>query len=156
MGTHNDGAQIKLAALGFQTEKTAAVAASGSSADLFSVDGGLVALLGLVGHVETVLPAATDLDVDFDPDDGGTDVVLSTIVEADTAATGTTFALNSTNGGALIETLDIAHNFLLADPILLTNGDIKLTVAGGTGDGGSIHWYAFWLPVDEGAALTAS
>ena len=158
MGTHNDGTQIRLASLGLQVEKTAAVAASGSSTDLFSVDGGNVWLLGLVGDVETVLVANTDLDIDFDPDDGGSDVAMSTVLVADSDPTGTLYTLNSalTGGGIMIETLDIAYNGMFASPFFLTVGDIKLVSAGGGAGGGSIHWYAWWLPIDEGATLTAS
>ena len=158
MSTYNDGQQIRKTVFGNLVEKTAAVAASGSATDLFSVDGGSVWLIGLVGDVETVLVADTDIDIDFDPDDGGTDVALSTVLVADSDPTGTLYTLNSalTGGGIMIETLDVAYNAIFASPIFLTVGDIKLTSAGGGAGGGSIHWYAYWLPVDEGAALTAS
>ena len=156
MSSYNDPDQIRLASLGF-VAKTAATATDASgSTDIFSVDGGLVFLLGLFGHVTTVLVADTDLDVDFDPDDGGTDVVLSTIVVADSDPTGTLYALNSTAGGTLLEDTDVSYNALLATPIVLTTGDLKITGAGGGAGGGAIVWYAVWLPIDQNAVLTVA
>jgi len=158
MSTYNDPVEIRKAALGLQVEKTAAVAASGSATDLFSVDGGSIWLLGLIGDVETVLVADTDLDIDFDPDDGGTDVALSTTLVADSDPTGTLYTLNSalTGGGIGIESLDVAYNGMFASPFFLTVGDIKLTSGGGGAGGGSIHWYAYWLPADAGGVLSAA
>jgi len=144
-------------ALGELTEKTAAVAASGSSDDLFTVDDGAVIILGLWGIVETALPANTDLDVDFDPDDGGSDVALASTLVADSDVTGTVYTLNTTAGGALVAGTDVGYNGILATPITLADsGDIKLASSGGGAGGGSIHWYCVWLPLEAGAALTAA
>ena len=156
MGTQNDGYQIRLASLGLQTVTAATAVDAAGTTDIFSIDNGLVHLLGLLGHVTTAIPANTDIDVDFDPDDGGSDVVLSTIVVADSDPTGTMYALNSTAGGTLLEDTDVSYNALLATPIVLSSGDLKITGAGGGAGGGAIVWYAWWVPIDEGASLTAS
>jgi hypothetical protein len=142
--------------IGNVVTKVAAVPASGSSVDLFTVDGGSVLLLGFYGDVETALVADTDLDMAHDPDDGGTDVALATVLVADSDPTGTLYTLNPTAGGILLETLDVTYNARLASPITLTVGDIKLNSAGGGAGGGSIRWYAAWIPWDDGATLTAA
>lgn len=143
--------------LGRRATKAAAVAASGSSTDLFTVDGGSVLLQGFYGDVETALVADTDLDIAFDPDDGGTDVAMATVLVADSDPTGTLYRLNTTAGGILIESLDISYNAVpLVTPIVLTLGDIKLNSAGGGAGGGLIRWYAFWTPIDDGATLAAA
>lgn len=150
------GDQVRTIQAGIAVTKTAAVAASGSADDLFSIDDGAVILLGLVGEVETALVADTDLDVDFDPDDGGSDVALASTLVADSDAVGTMYTLNSTNGGALVATLDVAYNALLADPIVLQEGDLKLVSSGGGAGGGSIKWTALYIPLETGASLTAA
>lgn len=156
MSQYLEGAAVRTAALGNRAKKTATVVASGATDDLFSVDGGAVWLLGLVGIVTTALGANTDLDIDFDPDDGGSNVALSSTLVADSDVTGTIYAMNSTNGGAVVAGTDVAYNGLLADPVLLTAGDILLTVTGGGGGTGVIDWYAIWLPLEDGATLTAA
>lgn len=141
--------------LGARSVKAAAVPVSGASVDLFSVEGGSVLLTGFYGDVETALVADTDLDLAFDPDDGGSDVAMATVLVADSDPTGTLYALNSTFGSTLLESLDVSVNAFRTLPITLTLGDIKLNSAGGGAGGGLIRWYAFWVPIDDGAVLVA-
>ncbi len=151
-----DGASVRAVTQGILVETTAAVPASGASADLFTVDGGSVLLVGFWGDVETVLVADTDLSIHFDPDDGGTNVDLATTLVADDDPTGTIYTLNPTAGGTLIEGLDVAFNAVLEDPIVLTPGDILHTSGGGGAGGGSIHWYVLYSPLDADATMAAS
>jgi len=154
-----DGESVRAAALGIKVEKTAAVAASGSNADLFSIDGGAVEVLELVGVVETALPADTDLDLDFDPDDGGSDVALASTLVADSDVTGTFYTLNTTFGGALVASLDAAAVGLASGNgsiVFSDSGDINLASSGGGAGGGSIHWYCVYVPLETGATVTAA
>lgn len=131
---------------------TATVAAD---QDLFSVEGGAVLLTGFLGRVTTAIGAGSqDLELDFDPDDGGSNVALSTLVLVDAAPIGQLFTLNTTAGGALVSTLDVAYNVKLATPILLGQaGDIVLDVTGT--EAGSVEWFAWYVPVDPGAVMVA-
>ncbi len=159
MGVYNDPGAIRLASFGLVAEKTAAVAATGAKADLFSIEGGAVWLLDLFGIVETALPANTDLDLDFDPDDGGSDVVMASTLVADSDVTGTIYTINTTFGGALIASLDMVAVGLFSGNgaiLVADSGDINLASSGGGAGGGSIHWYARWLPIELGAVLVAS
>jgi hypothetical protein len=131
---------------------TATVAAD---QDLFSIDGGRIILLGFIGEVTTAIGAGSqDLEIDFDPDDGGSNVALSTLVLVDAAPTGQYFTLNTTAGGALVSTLDVAYNAILATPIVLGAGDIVLDVTGT--EAGSVKWDLLYVPLDNGAVVTAS
>ncbi len=151
-----DGASVRAVTQGVLVEKTIAVPASGASADLFTVDGGSVLLVGFWGDVETALPADTDLSIHFDPDDGGTNRDLATTLVADSDVTGSIYTLNTTAGGALVVDLDIAFNAQLEEPIVLTVGDILHTSAGGGAGGGSIHWYVLYSPLDAAATMAAA
>ncbi len=151
-----DGASVRAVTQGILVETTAAVPASGSSVDLFTVDGGSVWLVGFHGDVEVQLVADTDLSIHVDPDDGGTNLDLATTLVADGDVTGSIYTLNPTAGGALVVTLDLAYNAILEDQILLTPGDILLTSAGAGAGGGSIHWYVTYAPIDADATMAAS
>jgi hypothetical protein len=131
---------------------TATVAAD---QDLFSIDGGLVAVTMFLGQVTTAIGAGSqDLELDFDPDDGGSNVALSTLVLVDAAPTGQLFTLNPTAAGALVSTLDVAYNAILATPIVMGPGDIVLDVTGT--EAGSVEWFLAYVPITLGASVTAS
>ncbi len=153
MSTYNDADGLIRASKGELVTSSQTLVASGATQDLFSVEVGLVQLWFFLGHVTTALPATTDLDVDFDPDDGGSDVALASTLVVDSDVVGETYTLNTTAGGALIVSLDVAYNGWLTTPITLTKGDINLAVSGGTGASGVIKWYAIYTPLDDGAVM---
>ncbi len=121
--------------------------------DLFSIDNGVVLLTGLLGHVTVVIETNADMELDLDPDDGGSNVTLSTILAIDDDATGTLYTLNTTFGGVMIATLDYAINASLEVPIALVPGDIVFDEAGTST--GEIEWWATYIPLDKAATLTA-
>lgn len=158
MTVHYDDESLRAVTLGLRARRAAALPpATGVSEDLFSVDGGQVLLVGFVGYVTVAIPnVSLDFDLAHDPDDGGTDVVLATLLAVDNDPVGTFYTLNTTAGGALVEGLDRALNAKLATLLLLDPGDIKLNVAGGgsVGTTARVRWDAIWVPWDDGAALT--
>jgi hypothetical protein len=132
-----------------------ATATTAADQDLFSIDTGRILLVGFMGHVTTAIGGGSqDFEIDFDPDDGGTNVALSTLVAVDADVTGTYYTLNTTFGGALVATLDYAPNFILASPFVLDVGDIVLDVTGT--EAGSVEWDLVYAPIDAGAAVTAT
>jgi hypothetical protein len=53
-------------------------ATTAADQDLFSIDGGNVLLLGFLGEVTTAIGAGSqDFEIDHDPDDGGSNVMLA-------------------------------------------------------------------------------
>ena len=122
--------------------------------DLFSIDGGPVLLTGFLGHVTVAIGGGSqDIEFDLDPDDGGTNVALATILLVDGDVTGTMYTLNTTFGGVAIATLDYAINASLEVPISLVPGDITLDVTGT--EAGEIEWFATYIPLTKTATLTA-
>ena len=147
------GDEVRAIALGIKVSRATATVAADQ--DLFSIDGGRILLLGFVGEVTTVIGGGSqDFEIDLDPDDGGTNVALSTLVAVDADATGTQYSLNTTAGGALVAELDVSYNGILATPIILKEGDIVLDVTGT--EAGSVKWDALYVPIDDGASLSAS
>lgn len=144
--------------LGVHVERAAALPpATGASEDLFSTTG-QVLLTGFYGLVTVAIPnVSLDFDLALDPDDGGTDVALATLLAVDDDPVGTWYRLNATAGGALVDGLDAAYGVKLATPIALVAGDIKLNVAGGgaVGTTARVKWGAFYVPLSADGALVA-
>jgi hypothetical protein len=132
-----------------------ATATTAADQDLCSIDTGDILLLGLWGKVTTAIGGGSqDFEIDFDPDDGGSNVALSTLLLVDGDVTDTYYTLNTTFGGALVATLDYAPNAMLAAPFVLPVGDIVLDVTGT--EAGSVEWNLVYVPIDAGAVVTAT
>jgi hypothetical protein len=146
--------------LGIQVTRTAALPpASGSSVDLFSIDGGAVLLTAFYGYVTVAIPNVTiSFALDLDPDDGGSNVALASALSAQADAAGTYYRLNTTTGGALVDSgLNVGTGIALATPLALDAGDIMLTssAGGAIGTAARVKWVAGYVPLDNGARLTA-
>lgn len=144
--------------VGVFVARTAALPhATGGSDDLFSVTGE-VCVTSFFGRVTAAIPAESlDFDLAFDPDDGGSDVALATLVAVDSAAVGSWLTLNTTPGGALTIELDAAYGVLLAKPLCVWDGDIKLNVAGGgaIGTTARVEWGLTYVPLSADGAIVA-
>ncbi len=122
--------------------------------DIFSIDGGPVLLTGFLGHVTVDIGSGSaDIEFDLDPDDGGSNVTLSTILVIDGDVAGTMYTLNTSFAGVAIATLDHALNASLEVPIALAAGDIVLDRSGS--EAGEIEWFATYIPLVKTATLTA-
>lgn len=145
--------------LGTTVTRTAALPPAGAATDdLFSVTG-LVLVTSFWGRVTSDMPAESlDYKVDFDPDDAGADVAMGTALAFDSLATGTWIVLNATTGGVLIADVDMSDGVMLAAPLGLIDGDIKITEAGGGGAIGTtarIEWGLTYLPLSSTGAVVA-
>jgi len=150
---------VRRTALGNFVQRSAALPpATGQSTDLFSIDGGQVLLTGFYGYVTVAIPnVSLDFDLALDPDDGGSDVALASLLAVDNKPAGTWLRLNTTAGGALVDSLNVAYGMQLAVPIALDAGDIKLNVAGGgaVGTTARVKWGMSYVPLDTSARVTA-
>lgn len=131
--------------------------ATGASTDLFSITG-QVLITSFFGLVTAAIPnESLDFTLDHDPDDGGTDVALATLLAVDNTATGTWLVLNATTGGALVADLDVSDGIALEAPLGLVAGDIKLTCAGGgaIGTTARVAWGLTYIPLSADGAVVA-
>jgi len=132
---------------------------TGVSEDLFSTTGDVL-ITGFYGLITVAIPAASiDFDLAYDPDDGGSDVALATLLAVDSLASGTWLTLNTTAGGALVAGLDVGAHLALDRPISLAGGgDIKLNVAGGgaIGTTARVSWGVLWLPLSVDGAVAVA
>lgn len=121
--------------------------------DIFSVNGGRVLITGLVGTVTTAIGGGSeDIELDFDPDNAEATIALCTATLIDADPIGTMYTLAAAVGSALtIGTQTVAIG--PSSPWVLEEGDIVLDETGT--EVGSIQWTLWYLPVDEGATVTA-
>jgi hypothetical protein len=144
--------------LGVLSSRAAALPpATGASTDLFSVTGEVL-VTGFWGLVTVAIPnVSLDFTLDHDPDDGGTDVPLATLLAVDNTAVGTWFTLNPTPGGALVAAVDVATGVDLEIPLALVAGDVKLTSAGGgaVGTTARVEWGLSYLPLSSDGSVVA-
>jgi len=142
----------------FVTRTAALPPATGASDDLFSVTGEVL-ITGFFGRVTAAIPnESLDFTIDFDPDDGGSDVAMATLLAVDNIATGTWLVLNATTGGVLVADLDMSDGVALAAPLAVSDGDVKLTCAGGgaIGTTARIEWGLTYVPLSSDGAVVAS
>lgn len=139
----------------FSSRAAALPPATGASEDLFSITGQIL-ITSFFGFVTAAIPnVSLDFDLALDPDDGGSDVALATLLAVDNTATGTWFTLNPTTGGALLSDVDVSDSIVLATPYAAVAGDIKLNVAGGgaIGTTARVTWGMTWLPLSVDGAV---
>lgn len=146
-----DPANTLILTQGIAVERATAIPAD---ADIFSIDGGRILLVGLVGEVTGVIDAGSiDIELDFDPDNGEATVALSTALIIDGDAVGTYYTLAAAVGSALtVGTQTIAVGPSV--PWVLGAGDIVLDLTG-TSSTDRIKWTLWYVPLDPGASVTA-
>lgn len=150
-----DAQGVRATHAGILVERATAALPATATADIFTVDGGRVLLLGFVGEVTTVIQAqACNLSVVHDPDSGGSNVTLASALNVSADAANSFYVLNATAGGALVNSSgEAAYGALLATPILLPAGDIALTTS--ATNTGSVQWNVLYAPLDDGATVSA-
>ncbi len=152
MSQFNPAASFQNFGVGIVVHRATATVAADQ--DLFSIDNGPILLTGFLGHVTTDIGGGSqDIEFDLDPDDGGSNVTLATILLIDGDVAGTMYTLNTSFAGVAIATLDHALNASLEVPIALVAGDIVLDVTGT--EAGSVEWFAMYTPLTATSTLTA-
>lgn len=137
---------------------TATLPADASTDELFTVTGGRVLIIGLVGEVTTALQAqANAVKLSYDPTAAGTTFDLCTAVETNADAVGQMYYIAgdvATPGALLVGGAVGQANPVFAKPLMLSEGAILVDCAdGGTG---SVSWSLIYVPWDAGAEVAAA
>ena len=124
---------------------------------IFSITGGSVILTGLLGEVEVAIPAGACTLRIGSLNTGGTPAQsYLSAASGDIASftAGVMFALPAAVAGALTNSTGTSAMEFLGPEHVLTEGNLTLTgsIAPGTG---TIKWSAWYVPLDEGAYMTA-
>jgi hypothetical protein len=148
-----DGQGVRTSLLGIKVSRPAATLPATTTADLFSVDGGNVQLVAIVGTVTTAASATdTTLTIEHDPDAGGLNVTLgdeSTSIAS--AAVGSVITISGTTPTVVHGQAALGGR--LAVPYVLGPGDVALTTS--ATNTGAVRWDLYYIPLDDDATVTA-
>lgn len=155
MTTILQGTQLRLIEFGQKVDEPAAVLPATTTSHIFTVTGGRVAITALVGTCTTVCSAtATTLAIGTTPTVGTASTTsLASAVAITSKEVGTMVALGATAGAALIVGTNAATPAMLALPIVVSAGTIDLTTS--ATNTGAFSWSLLYIPIDDGASVTA-
>jgi len=135
----------------------AAVASPLASGDLFSITGGPVIVHEIFGIVTTtaIQAQATTIQLSLDPDDGGSNVTLSSnTLDATGDVTGTLYRWTKDFSEDVIALLDAFEATDIQAPgVILMPGDILVTY--GAASTGQINWYAIYERIGAGVMVAS-
>jgi hypothetical protein len=149
------GSQIRQILLGTKVDRATATLPQTTQAPVFTVAGGRVLITGLVGEVTTVMGAtATTLKVTSNPTTG-TDVDLTSATAVTSKEVGSQFTLPATSGSALaVANAGGGGQLPSHNPYVVPIGTIDLVTS--ASDTGSVKWSLTYVPLDDGATVTAA
>lgn len=131
---------------------TAALPATAQTA-IYTIAGGRILLVGLVGEVTTIMGATvTTLKVTANPTTG-LDVDLTSATAVTSREVGALFTLPLTLGGALTVN-NAGAGQLPAGAYVVPIGTIDLVTS--ATDTGSVKWSLLYAPLDDGATVVAA
>jgi hypothetical protein len=141
--------------LGTRVQRAAALLPATTQAAIFTIATGKVLVTGLIGEVVVVMPATTNtLQIAGNPT-AGTDVTWTTAVSTASKEAGSVISLGLTAGGALQVANAGAGNSIGPTGYVAQIGTIDL-ITTGTAATGTVKWTLTYVPIDDGATVTAA
>lgn len=148
------GEALRLSIFGTKVDRAAATLPATTQAPIFSITGGRVALTGLVGVVVVATSATTNvLKVTANPA-VGSDVDLTSTTSIASREVGGMVGLAATLGGALAVNNAGASLLPLGSAYILNTGTLDLVTTGTST--GTLSWTMTYIPLDDGASVTAA
>lgn len=146
------GSQVRSILFGVRVEK-AYTPLLVETKTLFNVTGGKVAITSIVGEVTTGITVAGTIKLQANPTVGTTkDLCAATDLGTATAPTGNLISFQGLTGDSLLTGPGAAPT--VKQPIVVNTGTIEQVTA--TGANGGITWVLTYVPIDDGAAITAA
>lgn len=146
-----DGQSFASVRLGFRVDKAAANLPQSATGTLFTVAGGRIALLAIVGEVTTVLGAtATNAKLLSTPTTG-TAVDLCAVLAVASKEAGTLFGITGLFSDALVGA-NAGASVLPRNPVVIPVGTIGLNTS--ANNTGATKWTLWYVPLDEGATVS--
>lgn len=144
---------------GIRVDRATATLPQGAADDLFTVAGGRVLVLGLLGEVTTIIGGANATHLEFSPD-------AATLADNDLCDSATALDINGDVVGTLYTITGTATDdlvdsgttgwvvYTLASPLFMTEGSVELHCAGSVT--GAVKWSIWYVPLDDGAYIEAA
>lgn len=135
---------------GMRTDKATAALPASTTGTLFTISGGRVAILGIVGEVTTIIQAqANNLKLVSTPTTG-TAVDICAVLDVNGKEAGCLFGITGTFATALVGA-NAGAGLMCATPVVAPIGTIKASTS--ATNTGSVKWTIYWLPIDDGASV---
>ena len=154
MTTYNWSTQKALAGitLGMRVDRATSTLPQTAALDIFNIVGGRVAMTNIVGEVTTVLGAVGNMSLEVNPTVGTTTALCATVA-AGTAEASAQFSIDGTAATAMHFGAGGACA-LQSKPVVMSEG--TLAVRCSASSTGSVQWTMFYVPLDDGAYVTAA
>ena len=151
-----DAASVRGATTGTLVSKATAALPQTADGTLFTISGGRIVLVALVGEVTTVIETqANNTLVKFNPDAAGAaDVDLCAALDITADAVGTYYTITGTITDALVDLLEYSSGGVLASPYTLSEGVIELECA--ASNTGNVQWDMIYYALDSDATVAAA
>lgn len=153
MSVLNDAAAFRKALFGLAVERATAALPQTTQSALFTVTGGRVLVTSIVGEVTTVIQTqANNTKIVANPTTG-TDVDLCAVLDISADQVGCLYGITGTFATAMVGA-NAGATVACATPIVVPVGTIDLSCAASST--GSVKWKITYVPLDDGAAVTAA
>lgn len=137
---------------GLRVDRATATLPQTTAAAIFNIIGGRVAMTAILGEVTTVLGAVGNMSLESNPT-VGTAAALCAVVAAGTFEAGTLLSIDGTLATAMLG-VDAGGTAMQSKPVALNVGTLDLRLSGSST--GSIKWSIWYVPLDDGAYVTAA
>jgi hypothetical protein len=159
MAFYNLSARTAIADInqGIRVDRAAADLPQTTNYDLFTVAGGNVLLLGILGEVTTVIETqANNTNLEFSPTAATlADSDLCAVLDITADVVGTLYTIDGTAANAMVDSgTDGWVAYTLASPLFLVPGAIELHCA--ASNDGQVKWTCWYVPLDPGAYIVAA
>lgn len=154
MPHYNLSARGRLAdiGLGIRVDRATATLPQTTAAAIFNIVGGRVAMMAILGEVTTVLGAVGNMSLEANPTTGTT-AALCAVVAAGAFEAGTLLSIDGTKATAMLG-VDAGGTAMQSKPVALPVGTLDLRLSASST--GSVKWSIWYLPIDDGAYVTAA
>lgn len=156
MGNYIQGAQLRLLEIGILVSRATAPLPASGAQNIFTVSGGRVLLVALVGEVTTIIQAqATTVKVTSTPTTGSAIDMSAATTDINALEVGgrITLANPPAAATALVKT-NAGYTDLSAVNTIVPIGTLSYTT--GATSTGSIKWDLIYIPLDTGASVAAA
>lgn len=141
------------ALFGQKVSKATATLPQTTDGALFTITGGRILLLLIVGEVTVVIQTqANSTKLKLNPSATGADQDLCAGLDITADAVGELYTISGTVGDALRS--DLLIGLGMAEPLILSEGSIELDCA--ASNTGSVAWDLYYIPLDDGATVVSA
>jgi hypothetical protein len=153
MANSTDRKAVAQIVQGFKVSRSTATLPQTGASALFNILGGRVMILGIVGQVTTAIQnQANNTKLVANPDTG-TSVDICAVLSTANKEVGTLLGITGTFATALVGA-NAGATVLCATPVVVNAGTIDLDCS--ASNTGSVKWDLWYLPLDDGAYVTAA